>query len=64
MEDQNVYHHYEDNGPRITVKVERNSKGYNWECAVSNCKDVATAMALVSEAEDRLASEYSTPDPT
>ena len=31
MEEQHVYHHYDNDGARINVKVEKNTKGYNYE---------------------------------
>jgi hypothetical protein len=55
---QHIYHHYENDGARVTAKVERNSKGYNWEASVSGAKTVDEAMALLAEAEKNLRSKF------
>lgn len=46
--DTHTYHHNDDQ-PRVSVKVEKNTKGYNYEASVSNCASVETAKALVDE---------------
>lgn len=47
MEEQHLYHH-NDQDPRISMKIEKNSKGYNWECSVSGAKTVEEAIALLT----------------
>lgn len=52
------YHHYDQNGPRINVKVERNSKGFNWETTITGAASVDEALALVNVANEKLAAQY------
>jgi len=61
MEEQHIYNHYDNDGPRVSVKVEKNSKGFNYEAHVQGCKDVGQAMALLNEAVAALKSQYETP---
>jgi hypothetical protein len=57
MEDQHIYHHSNET-PTVYVKVEKNSKGYNWEVSVSNCKTIDEAVSLLKEAEAKLAKSF------
>ena len=59
MDDQNVYYH-NDATPKVAMKVERNSRGFNYEASVSNCASVEEAMALLSNAEQHLRKTYGT----
>lgn len=52
------YHHYDNDGARVTVKVERNTKGYNWEAAVTGAKTVDEAMVLLEDAEAKLRTKF------
>lgn len=66
--EQHVYHH-QDQGyhPTISMKVERNSRGFNWEASVSGCQTVNGALLLLRTAEQALQAEYGsdkTPKPT
>lgn len=56
--EQHIYHHNEDTGPRIAIKIERNSKSINWEVNVSNCHSVDEAMAIQTEAQEKLRAQY------
>lgn len=58
---QHVYHHTVSDGPRINVKVEKNSRGYNFEVTVTGAASVDEALALVADAEKRLAAQYGQP---
>lgn len=58
MEDQHIYHHYEKAQPSITLKVEKNTKGFNYEAAVSGCSGVAEAMALIEQAIGELEARF------
>jgi hypothetical protein len=50
---------HESNGPaKINVKVEKNTKGYNYEATVTGGHSVAEAMAILREAMTKLAEEY------
>lgn len=60
MEEQHVYHHNDNDGPRINVKVEKNSRGFNYEAGVQGCSTVEEAMALLRDAEAQLANAYGT----
>ncbi|MFZ6029745.1 MAG: hypothetical protein ACOYYS_18690 [Chloroflexota bacterium] len=59
MEAQHVYHHYDgNNGPRVNVKLEKNSRGYNWEVTATGAANVDEALALVRDASEKLRAEY------
>ena len=59
MDDQHIYHHNADaEPPRINVKVERNTKGYNWEASVTGALSVEQAMELLKEVEASLHRTY------
>jgi hypothetical protein len=60
MEENHQYHHFDNDGPRVSVKVEKNSKGYNYEAHVSGCKTVDEAMALLNDAVAKLKAAYET----
>ena len=59
--DQHVYHH-NDPAPRVSVKVEHNSRGYNWEASVSGASSVQEAMALLTAAEAALNGKFGAPE--
>ena len=61
MEEQHIYHHSDNEGPRVNVKVEKNSRGFNYEASVQGCKDVDEALALLKDAEQKLRAEYGEP---
>lgn len=52
-----VYHHYESHEPSLTIRGERNTKGWNVEIGVSGARTVEEAVklldALKAEAEKR-----------
>jgi len=56
--EQHVYNHYDKQGITLNVKVERNTKGYNFEVTVIGASSVDEAMALVKEATEKLKVEY------
>ena len=60
MDDQNIYHH-NDQTPRISVKVEKNTKGHNYEASVSNCTSPEQALELVQQVIESLRRIYGTP---
>ena len=58
MEDQHVYHHYDNPvQEKVRVKLERNTKGYNYEISTSG-ETVDEALGLIREAEGKLKAEY------
>lgn len=54
-----VHHHRDDDGPRINVSVEKNSKGYNWSATVTGARSVQEAINLIAEAEEGLKYQFS-----
>lgn len=56
---QHVYHHNISDGPKVNVKVEKNSRGYNFEVTVTGAPSVDEALAIVRDAENQLAAQYS-----
>ena len=58
MDEQHVYHHYDNDGARINVKVEKNTKGFNYEATVTGAKTVEEAVALLKEAQRKLHLEF------
>jgi hypothetical protein len=60
MCDQNIYHH-NDNTPRLSVKAEKNTKGYNFEASVSNAATVDEAMELLQKLTESLQRVYGNP---
>jgi hypothetical protein len=61
INDMNVYNHYDNDGPRVSVKVEKNSKGFNYEAHVQGCATVEVAMLMLKDAIDRLNATYGAP---
>jgi hypothetical protein len=61
MDEQHVYHH-NDATPRIDMKVERNSRGYNFEAKVAGAASVDEAMALIEKATSALQARYGKPE--
>lgn len=57
MEETHVYHH-NDEKPRISVKAEKNTKGYNYEASVTGCESVEQAMAMLDQVMQSLARTY------
>jgi hypothetical protein len=58
MDESHVYHHTVNDGPKINVKVEKNSRGYNFEVSVNGATNIDEALALVKEAEAKLKAEF------
>ena len=52
-----VYYHL-DNVPKINLKLEKNSRGCNWEITILNCKSADEAMAMLKDAEAKMAASY------
>ena len=57
-EEQHIYHHSDNDGARINVKVEKNTRGFNYEATVTGAKTVAEALALLSETIRELQTTY------
>jgi len=58
MEEQHIYYHTANDKPRLSVKAEKNSKGYNFEASVSNAENVEEAMKLLAELTSALEAKY------
>jgi len=41
--DQHVYNHFDNDGARVYLKAERNSKGHNWEVSIHGAQSVEEA---------------------
>jgi hypothetical protein len=57
---QRIFHHYDNDGVRISAKVEKNTKGFNYEATVSGAQTVKEAMATLKEAQLELEKTYGT----
>lgn len=58
-----VYHHRDDDGPRITLGLEKNTKGYNWSVTVTGNASLDTMERILYEAELRLRGRYGQGEP-
>ena len=58
MDEQHVYHHNDSDGARINVKVEKNSRGFNYEATITGAKTVDEATALLKDAEEKLRLQF------
>jgi len=58
MDEQHVYHHNDSDGARINVKVEKNSRGFNYEATVTGAKTVDEALTLLKDAEEKLRLQF------
>lgn len=58
MDEQHVYHHNVSDGPKVNVKVEKNSRGYNFEVTVTGASSVDEALKVVVDAETKLKAAY------
>lgn len=59
MEEQKLYHYSNVTvTPSINMKVEKNSRGYNYEVSVVGVESVDDALKLIKEAEAKLKAEY------
>lgn len=56
--DQHIYHHFDNDGARIGVKVEKNSRGFNYEATVTGSKTVQDALDLLFKAQTELEKRY------
>ena len=52
------FYHGLSGGPKVNVKISRNSRGVNWEVTIIGAEDVKEAMKLIDEAEDLLHQRY------
>lgn len=59
--EEHIYHHYDNDGPRVNVSAEKNTKGYNWSATVTGARSVEEAIALLTDAEAKLAEAFGQP---
>ena len=59
---QQHVHIWADQGPKIDIKAERNSRGYNWEIKVSGAKSTDEALAMLAEADAKLKAQFAPPE--
>jgi hypothetical protein len=64
MEEQHIYHHSDSDGVRINVKVEKNTKGFNYEATITGAKTVEEAMTALKSAQSALEEKYGAPNTT
>jgi hypothetical protein len=55
---QHIFHHYDSDAVRINVKVEKNSRGYNYEATITGAKSVAEAILTLDSARKELDALY------
>ena len=58
---QHVYHHYDEQPaprPIVHMKVERNSRGYNYSASIEGAGSVEEAKSLLDKAMGTLAADY------
>jgi hypothetical protein len=60
-EEQHIYHHYDNDGAKINVSTEKNTKGYNWSVTVTGASSIAEACRLLFQAEQELQKQYGQP---
>ena len=60
-EEHIVKHVYPEADERIRIKLTKNSKGYGWEISVGG-RDGDEATAILCDVEERIRSEYGSPD--
>lgn len=52
------YHQWLDKEPTMNVKVEKNSRGFNYEATVLGARSVEEAVALLAALTAKLAEEF------
>jgi hypothetical protein len=61
MEEQHIYHHSDSDGLRINMKVEKNTKGFNYEATVTGAQSVEEAMKALTSAQASLEQKFGAP---
>lgn len=56
-QEMKIIHLYDRQPAEISVKLERNSKGYNWEISYRG-EDAEAVLAKIREINQKLLSEY------
>ena len=63
LPDQHIYHHYDSDGIRIALKVEKNTKGFNYEASITGAKSPEEAIVTLKAAQGLLEATYGSPPP-
>lgn len=58
MSDEQLQLHKWISETRLNVKLEKNSKGFNYEVTVTSAASVEEAIALLKEAKEKLEQEF------
>lgn len=58
MDEQHTYIHNVPSEPTINIKVEKNSRGFNYEITVIGVRSVDEALNILMYAEAKLKAEY------
>lgn len=65
MSDAELAHHFfyhlSELPPRVNVKIEKNSRGYNWEVTILNAPTPDCAIEMLEDAKAKMASLYGEP---
>lgn len=56
-----VWTHTVYDGPRVNIKVEKNSRGVNWEVTVTGASNPDEALRIIRETDAKLAAQYAPP---
>lgn len=57
MEEMKVIHLYDKQPRDISIKLEKNSKGYNWEISYAG-EDIEAVLSKIRETNQKLQAEY------
>jgi hypothetical protein len=55
---QHVYHHNVASEARVNVKLEKNTKGFNFEITVTGAANADEALAIIKDAEIKMTAAY------
>lgn len=58
LPDQHIYYHTDPASPRVNVKAERNSKGWNYEATITGAESPEEALRLLRATIAELEKEY------
>jgi hypothetical protein len=58
LNEQHIYHHSDSDGVRLNVKIEKNTKGFNYEATVSGAETVDQALTYLNALQAKLEEKY------
>ena len=56
--EQHIYHHNDNDAPKVNVSVEKNTKGYNWSATIVGASTVEQAIEMVVKANQELTKKF------